>query len=104
MALHRRKAPLFLNQGYPLTLEEKFDFKLPPGAKPGALPPPVGNDRPPLRWRVEWASLGHEKISARFSAQMPPGELTEAATVLAQEQLRTLLMALASEAGVASSD
>ncbi|HEY5913839.1 MAG TPA: transglutaminase domain-containing protein, partial [Verrucomicrobiae bacterium] len=104
LALHQRQSALFLNQGYPLTLEEEFDFKLPPGAKPGVLPPPIGNDRPPLRWRVEWASLGHEKISARFSAQMPSGELTEAATVLAQEQLRTLLMALASEAGVTLSE
>ncbi len=30
LALHRRKAGLYLNQGYPLTLEEEFEFALPP--------------------------------------------------------------------------
>ena len=29
LALHRRKAGLYLNLGYPLTLEEEFEFTLP---------------------------------------------------------------------------
>ena len=37
-ALHRRKAGLYLNQGYPLTLEEEFVFLLPPKAQLGSLP------------------------------------------------------------------
>ena len=38
LALHRRKAGLYLNQGYPLTLEEEFEFTLPAKAQPAVLP------------------------------------------------------------------
>jgi hypothetical protein len=35
--------PLFLNQGYPLTLEEEFTFTLAARARAAALPPAVEN-------------------------------------------------------------
>ncbi len=61
LALHRRKAGLYLNMGYPLTLEEGFEFALPPNAQPEALPGVVENTASPLRWRVEWTKLAQGK-------------------------------------------
>jgi len=51
LALHRREAPLFLNQGYPLTLDEEFQFVLPLGAQPARLPGVQESNNAPLRWR-----------------------------------------------------
>jgi Domain of Unknown Function with PDB structure (DUF3857)/Transglutaminase-like superfamily len=98
LALHQRHNPLFLNQGYPLTLEQDFEFALPPGSKAAVLPKICENSQAPLRWRVEWATLGRDKIRARFSAQLQRGELSDGETAVLQDQLRTLLGALGSEA------
>jgi len=98
LALHQRHTPLFLNQGYPLTLEQNFEFALPPGSKAATLPGICENSQAPLRWRVEWATLGRDKVQARFSAQLQRGELPDGETALLQEQLRTLLGVLGSEA------
>ncbi len=100
LALHRRHTPLFLNQGYPLKLQQQFEFALPPGSKAPVLPKICESGQAPLRWRVEWSTVSHDKIQARFSAELPRGELTDAETVVFQEQLRGLLPVLASEASV----
>jgi hypothetical protein len=100
LALHRRKAALYLNQGYPLTLEEEFEFALPTKAQPAVLPGVRENSTAPLRWKVEWAKLGDDKLVARLHAELAEGELTVAETPVLQQQLRELLAALAGGASL----
>jgi hypothetical protein len=95
LALHRRKAGLYLNLGYPLTLEEEFEFALPANAQPSVLPGVKENTTAPLIWRVEWTKLGDGKLGARLRAELARGELTAAETPAVQQQLRELLSALA---------
>jgi hypothetical protein len=94
VALRRRTSPLFLNDGYPLTLDQEFEFTLPPKAELESLPGVSQNRAGPLQWRAEWAKLGHDKLSAKFHAELPRGELSLAETVELQKQLRELLAAL----------
>jgi len=103
LALHRRKAGLFLNQGYPLTLEEEFEFTLPAKAQPAVPPGVSGDNDAPLRWRVEWAKIGDDKLSARMRVELARGELSPAETPAFQKQLRELLAALAEGASLAMS-
>jgi hypothetical protein len=95
LALHRRKAGLYLNLGYPLTLEEEFEFVLPANAQPSDLPGVKENTTAPLIWRVEWTKLGDGRLAARLRAELARGELTAAETPAMQQQLRELLSALA---------
>lgn len=99
-ALHRRATPLFLNQGYPLTLDEEFELMLPAQAKSQALPSVCTDTQPPLHWRIEWASVGHDKLAARFHAELARGELSPEETLRFQEQLRHLLAALGVDASL----
>jgi hypothetical protein len=103
VALHRRQAGLFLNQGYPLTLEQEFEFTLPARAQPIVLPGVSENKVAPLRWRIEWTAAGDVKLAARLRAELVRGELTPAETPLAQRQLRELMAALAAGASVPAS-
>jgi hypothetical protein len=91
MALHRRKSPLYLNQGYPLSLHEDFEFTLPRGAQINFLPALNENKTKPLRWKLEWVKVGDDKIAARFSAELERGEMSATETAAFQEQLRCLL-------------
>jgi hypothetical protein len=100
LALHRRKAGLFLNQGYPLTLEEVFEFALPAKAQPGSLPGVSENKTEPLRWRIEWTRIGDDKLAARLHAELARGEFSMAETPLLQKQLRELLAAMAASASL----
>ena len=96
------KAGLYLNQGYPLTLEEEFEFTLPAKAQPAALPGVSENNTAPLRWRVEWTKIGDDKLVARLRAELARGELTAAETPVLQKQLRELLAALAAGASLSA--
>jgi len=98
LALHRRQAGLFLNQGYPLTLEEEFEFTLPAKAQPVVLPGVSESNTAPLRWRIEWTKVSDVKLAARMRAELARGELTAAETPVMQRQLRELLAALAAGA------
>ena len=98
LALHHRKAGLYLNMGYPLTLDEEFEFALPAKAQPTDLPGVKENSTAPLRWRVEWTKLGNDRLVARLRAELACGELTVAETPVMQRQLRELLTALAAGA------
>ncbi len=95
LALHHRRAALFLNQGYPLMLEQEFEFALPAKAQAGALPSVMENKDEPLQWRIEWTKVGDDKLAAHFRAELARGELSLAETRRFQEQLRELLAALA---------
>lgn len=92
-ALHVRTGPLFLNQGYPLQLDERIEFAA--GKKPSALPPPTENASPPLRWKVEWSKTGD---SAQLRAELLSGEIPVDQVPAFQRQLRALLNALAAGA------
>jgi hypothetical protein len=102
LALHHRKAALYLNMGYPLALEEEFEFALPPKAQPADLPGARENTAAPLRWRVEWTKLDGSKLTARLRAELARGELSVAETPALQKQLRELLAALAAGAKLAA--
>jgi hypothetical protein len=102
LALHRRKAGLYLNQGYPLTLEEEFEFTLPADAQPAVLPGVSENKSAPLRWRIEWTKIGNDKLSARMRAELAGGELSVAETPALQKRLRELLAAVAGGADLAA--
>jgi hypothetical protein len=99
VALHRRQAGLFLNQGYPLTLDEEFVIRLPPKAQLGTLPGVNEAKTAPLRWKIEWATIGEEKLVARLHAELEQGEVPAAETPALQRQLRALITALADDVG-----
>jgi len=98
LALHERQAPLFLNQGYPLALDEAFVLALPSGANGLNIPSRAENKNDPLRWRVEWTSAGADKVRAQFHAEVVRGELNAGDTVGFQRELRGLLAAMAADA------
>ena len=95
VALHHRKSPLFLDEGYPLTLDEEFEFTLPARVELEPLPVTNQNLTGPLQWRTEWARVGNDKLSARFHAELARGELSLAETAEFQKQLRELLTVFA---------
>jgi len=96
-ALNQRHAPLFLNQGYPLTLEQEMTVTLPRGANVMSLPRFCENSDGPLRWRIEWSERTPDKVVARMVAELGEGELSAAETTLFQDQLRMLITAASSE-------
>ena len=96
VALHHRRSPLFLNQGYPLTLDEEIEFKLPPASRADKTPA-IENKEPPLRWRIEWAKVPDAKLAARFHAELVEGELSSEETIQFQKELASLFSALATE-------
>ena len=102
LALHHRKAGLYLNLGYPLTLDEEFEFALPAKAQPSVLPGVKENTTAPLRWRVEWTKVGEDRLVARLRTELAHGELTVAETPVVQSQLRELLAALAAGASLSA--
>ena len=97
-ALQERESPLYLNQGYPLMLEEQFEIGLPASTKATDLPPSSESQEGPLRWRLEWTKVGDDKVQARFHAEVQQGELSEADTKQFQQQLRELLAQLGADA------
>jgi hypothetical protein len=101
LALHHRASPLFLNMGYPLTLEEEFGFALPAGSGSLVLPSPCRNDEGPLRWRIEWQKIAADKLAVKLQAELAHGELSVSEVPVFQRQLRNLLTATAAGAGFA---
>ena len=93
LALHRRKGALFLNQGYPLALEEDFEITLPDNARAIVLPGASENKSGPLKWGIEWQKTN--KLTARFWAELAQGQFAPEETAELQRQLRDLLSALA---------
>jgi len=98
LALQERTAALFLNQGYPLTLDESFTIRLPSDPQALSLPAASENDQAPLRWKVRWDKSGENKVAANLRVELARGELGPGETALVQKQLRGLLAALAADA------
>lgn len=103
LALHHRRSPLFLNQGYPLTLDEQFVIHVPNGCSVLELPACREVKEGPLRWRIEWTRVGNDNLVPHFQAQLLRGELSSAETTAFQKQLRHLITALSLSACVAES-
>ena len=97
-ALHRRLSPLFLNQGYPLTLDEQFTMILSPSSSTRELPRAQESKEGPLRWSVEWTKVSDGKLVSHVQAQLVRGELSLAETTAFQQQLRSLMIALSANA------
>jgi hypothetical protein len=93
-ALHRRKTGLFLNQGYPLILDEQLEISLPPGTQLSALPALTENREGPLKWKVEWTKESEAKLRATFRAALAAGELSASEASAFQQQLRAMISAL----------
>jgi hypothetical protein len=100
LALNARQSPLFLNQGYPLLLDEAFEIRLAAGAAVGSLPAVAENAAGPLRWKVAWAKVGDDKLSASLRVELVRGECSAEDTPELQAQLRRLFQALAEGAGL----
>jgi hypothetical protein len=100
IALNRRSAALFLNEGYPLTIDEEFEIGLVPGTAGYELPAKSENLEEPLRWRMEWTQADNAKLVARLHAELVRGELSLPETSAFQRQLRELLASLASDASL----
>ncbi len=95
LALHQRKAPLYLNHGYPLILDEQVVVSPAAGLQAGRLPTMVKQDSEPLRWQLEWERSGTNGVTARFRAELARGELDPEESLEFQKQLRRLRAALA---------
>jgi len=97
-ALHHRTSGLFLNQGYPLTLDEEVVFRLPPKGQLGSLPAAREGRTDPLQWRIEWATIGQDKLVAKLHSELRRGECPASETPGVQQQFRALLSAVAATA------
>jgi hypothetical protein len=89
VALHARRTGLFLNQGYPLVLEENIRLALPARAGTVRLPIPSASDAGPLRHHLAWSQPRADTLEARLRVELTSGELdvTEAAAFRAQLQV-----------------
>jgi hypothetical protein len=96
-ALSRRQTPLFLHQGYPLLLEEEFEFTLPPKSADLTLPAPGADSSAPLAWKIEWTRTGNTALTARLRIELAHGELSASETTAFQRQLRDLFSALGNQ-------
>lgn len=93
-ALHERRAPLHLNDGYPFELRETVHF-IGNGKLAGRpLPSDASGQSDPLRWGVTW-SRSRKTTVARLQATLSRADLNEAETRAFQRELRRLLDALA---------
>jgi len=100
LAPHHRENPLYLHQGYPLMLDQEFDFALPPEARFIELPPTSRNEAGPLRWVMEWTRAGEnaQALHAKLRVELTCGELSLQETHELQRHLPRLFEALASGA------
>lgn len=91
--LHARRTGLFLNDGYPMVLDQRVTRQIPAGARALELPRGVSAETPPLSYRVEW-TRGDGVVEARLRLTLAAAELDEADARRFQEQLRGLARAL----------
>jgi hypothetical protein len=101
LAAHQRRAPLLLNQGYPLLLKQRVEWTLPDSSHV-ALPAVASGGGLPLRWRLEWRQQSPTRLTAQLEIELARGELALRETAAFQDQLRMLQAALASGPVVAA--
>lgn len=100
IALNPRHRPLYLNDGYPLALEEEFEIDLPKQGETHELPGEAGNQQEPLCWHLAWTRAGQDKLVGHLRAELAQGEMSPAQSTKFQRQVRNMLAALASDAQV----
>jgi hypothetical protein len=93
LALNQRKSALFLNQGYPLTIDEQLEFALPLRSRVNALPRAAASTQGPLKWNIKWSKPSDSKLRVTLNAELSTGELSNAETASLQQLLRALLNA-----------
>jgi hypothetical protein len=93
VALHARRQPLFLNDGYPLMLSERAEIKLPAGARV-ELPHEARSNENPLRWSLAWSKHRDDVVLVRFDCELTKAELSMQETTQFQRQLRHLFTVL----------
>lgn len=96
VALNERRTALFLHQGYPLKLDQRFEVRLPRSAGL-KLPAPRSGDRDPLRWKIEWTQKAPGTFEAHLVAELLRGELLESETPSIQAELEKLIDAASAE-------
>ena len=89
-----------LNQGYPLSLEQVVEARVPAGAGALALPSARSNDRAPLRWKLEWSRTAAETTRASLQLELVAGILSPEAAARFAEELGALLTALGNGASL----
>ena len=95
--MHRRTQPLYLNQGYPLILDEEVVVTLPTGGKPLVLPALQESSGDPLPWKIEWTQPDGQSVRAQLHVELARAELEPAEALRVQTQLRNLLDGLGKE-------
>jgi len=98
VALHQRKEPLFLNEGYPLLFHQRVEFKLASGGSRMRLPPDIKNGDGPLRWSLVWSYSPEQALVVSLDCELAKGELSREETIQFQKQVRELFSALAQTA------
>ncbi|MEO7675183.1 MAG: DUF3857 and transglutaminase domain-containing protein, partial [Verrucomicrobiota bacterium] len=86
-ALHRRSTGLFLNQGYPIGLDETVEFELPSNFKNISTPLARENKDAPLTWKIDWQRNG-SNLTARLTAELISGEISSKEVAAFQNQIR----------------
>ena len=98
-ALHERKAPLYLHNGYPLTFDQEITFLLEEGQSVELPEEQSGNADGVLEWRLSW-SQNSQGLTARLRLVLEKGELDGDATRSFQSELRRLTAALGPRSNV----
>ncbi|MDB6028476.1 MAG: hypothetical protein JWM68_4699 [Verrucomicrobiales bacterium] len=91
--LHRRTSGLFLNQGYPLSLDETVEFELPSGLQKVSIPATRENKEGLFKWKMSWQQE-KTKLQARLEVELSTGELSGKEVLRFQNQLRDCFAAL----------
>lgn len=91
LALHWRTQPLYLNQGYPLILDEEVVVALPTGSKPLVLPALQESQGDPLAWKIEWTQPNPQSVRVQLHVELARAELEATEALRLQNQLRNLL-------------
>jgi transglutaminase-like putative cysteine protease len=93
-ALHARTSRLFLNQGYPLTLDQQVEIELPPGTRT-RLPTARASTQGPLRFRLEWSAPAPGRLRAALTLTLERAEVELEDVEPLQATLRALHAAVA---------
>ncbi|PTX97320.1 hypothetical protein DB346_20155 [Verrucomicrobia bacterium LW23] len=94
-ALHDRTSPLFINEGFPLTIRQASTVRLAQVPASLTLPQAVRGEAPPLKFSIEWTRPRPDEVVATLRMELEAGELATTQTGAFQTQLRELLAAAA---------
>ncbi len=73
-----RHNDLFLNEGYPMSIEQNFTIDLSPDARGVEVPANAGRKGPALSWDLEWSKVSDQKITAKLTISLEKSTLDSA--------------------------